>query len=210
MRKAEKRLGEEIERVVNYLDPSSEAHITKVVESELIGKQVSLTAWQAGCHGVVSIQQAFASCHSCLVEYATTSQMVVWKCSMSVMLWHAASFSTADDMYLLQITAPITSCSLQMRALVEMENSGLVVLLEQDQYDNLARMYSLFKRLDDGLGLIRKMMGDHLKAAGSALVQDPESIKDPVDFVHRLLAMKDKYDRYRHAFCILSLASDMT
>lgn len=30
--------------MVNYLDPSSEAHITKVVESELIGKQVSVTA----------------------------------------------------------------------------------------------------------------------------------------------------------------------
>lgn len=86
-----------------------------------------------------------------------------------------------------------------MRALVEMDNSGLVVLLEQDQYDDLGRMYSLFKRLDDGLGLIRKMMGDHLKAAGSALVQDPESTKDPVDFVHRLLAMKDKYDRYIEA-----------
>ena len=83
-----------------------------------------------------------------------------------------------------------------MRALVEMDNSGLVVLLEQDQYDDLARMYSLFKRLDDGLNLIRKIMGEHLKTAGSALVQDPESIKDPVDFVHRLLAMKDKYDRY--------------
>ena len=43
LRKAEKRLGEEIERVVNYLDPSSEAHITKVVENELIGKQVCFT-----------------------------------------------------------------------------------------------------------------------------------------------------------------------
>lgn len=40
LKKAEKRLGEEIERVQNYLDPSSEAHITKVVENELIGKQV--------------------------------------------------------------------------------------------------------------------------------------------------------------------------
>lgn len=83
-----------------------------------------------------------------------------------------------------------------MRALVEMDNSGLVVLLEQAQYEDLARMYSLFKRLDDGLNMIRKIMGEHLKTAGSALVQDPESTKDPVDFVHRLLAMKDKYDRY--------------
>lgn len=83
----------------------------------------------------------------------------------------------------------------QMRALVELENSGLVVLLEQDQYEDLARMYGLFKRLDDGLNLIRKIMGDHLKATGSALIQDPESIKDPVDFVQRLLSMKDKYDK---------------
>ncbi len=45
LKKAEKRLGEEIERVVNYLDPSSEAHITKVVENELIGKQVCVSAY---------------------------------------------------------------------------------------------------------------------------------------------------------------------
>ena len=78
-----------------------------------------------------------------------------------------------------------------------MDNSGLVVLLEQAQYEDLARMYSLFKRLDEGLNMIRKIMGEHLKSAGSALVQDPESTKDPVDFVHRLLAMK--YDRWVHS-----------
>ena len=83
-----------------------------------------------------------------------------------------------------------------------MDNSGLVVLLEQAQYEDLARMYSLFKRLDEGLNMIRKIMGEHLKTAGSALVQDPESTKDPVDFVHRLLAMKDKYDRCVHFWTI--------
>lgn len=82
-----------------------------------------------------------------------------------------------------------------MRALVELENSGLVVLLEQDHYEDLARMYSLFRRIDEGLNLVRKIIRDHLKVTGSALVQDPESIKDPVDFVQRLLAMKEKYDR---------------
>ena len=56
-------------------------------------------------------------------------------------------------------------------------------------------MYGLFKRLDEGLNLIRKIMGDHLKATGGALIQDPESIKDPVEFVQRLLTMKDKYDK---------------
>jgi hypothetical protein len=34
---------------------------------------------------------------------------------------------------------------LQMRALVEMEGSGLVPLLQGDKYQDLARMYSLFR-----------------------------------------------------------------
>ena len=38
--KAERRLAEEMERVSNYLDPSSEPKITRVVEQQLIGKQV--------------------------------------------------------------------------------------------------------------------------------------------------------------------------
>ena len=41
LRKAERRLAEEVERCVNYLDPSSEAKITAVVEQELIRKQAS-------------------------------------------------------------------------------------------------------------------------------------------------------------------------
>jgi Cullin family len=59
----------------------------------------------------------------------------------------------------------------QMRSLVEMENSGLVALLAADDYEDLARMYSLFKRIDDGLDLIRSVMSAHLKRTGSELVQ---------------------------------------
>ena len=40
LRKAERRLQEEVDRVANYLDPSSEAKITRVVEKELIQNQV--------------------------------------------------------------------------------------------------------------------------------------------------------------------------
>ena len=39
LEKAEKRLEEERERVGNYLDPSSEPKITRVLEKELISKQ---------------------------------------------------------------------------------------------------------------------------------------------------------------------------
>jgi len=40
LKKAERRLAEEKERVGNYLDPSSEPKITRVLEKELISKQV--------------------------------------------------------------------------------------------------------------------------------------------------------------------------
>lgn len=40
LRKAEKRLMEELERVKNYLDESTEIKITRVVENELIKEQV--------------------------------------------------------------------------------------------------------------------------------------------------------------------------
>lgn len=40
LRKAERRLAEETERTSNYLDPSSEPKVTRVVENELVRKQV--------------------------------------------------------------------------------------------------------------------------------------------------------------------------
>ena len=84
---------------------------------------------------------------------------------------------------------------LQMRALAEMENSGVVPLLEGDKYEDLQRMYMLFKRVEGGLDLLRGMLSEHLKSSGKALIMDPERTKDPVEFVHRLLGEKDKYDR---------------
>lgn len=88
-----------------------------------------------------------------------------------------------------------------MRALAEMESSGLVPLLQGDNYEDLGRMYSLFRRVEGALDLVRNMMGDHLRENGRALINDPERTKDPVDFVDKLLQEKDKYDR---CVCIIS------
>jgi cullin 3 len=120
LRKADKRLAEEVERVRNYMDPGSEAKITRVVETELIQKQ--------------------------------------------------------------------------MKMLMEMENSGFFALVEGGQYEDLGRMYSLFKRAPGGLDLLRSTMGDYIRSTGRALVQDPEKVKDPVEFVQQLLTQKDKFD----------------
>ncbi|KAL3578228.1 hypothetical protein D5086_019732 [Populus alba] len=120
LKKAEKRLNEEIERVTHYLDSKSEVKITNVVEKEMIANH--------------------------------------------------------------------------MLRLVHMENSGLVNMLLDDKYEDLGRMYNLFRRVPNGLSTIREVMTSHLRETGKQLVTDPERLKDPVEFVQRLLDEKDKYD----------------
>lgn len=121
LKKAEKRLNEEIERVSHYLDSKTEVKITNVVEKEMVESH--------------------------------------------------------------------------MQRLVHMENSGLVNMLVDDRYDDLGRMYSLFRRVSTGLTLVRDVMTSHIREAGKQLVTDPERLKDPVDFVQRLLDEKDKHDK---------------
>ncbi|XP_015895103.1 cullin-3A [Ziziphus jujuba] len=121
LKKAERRLNEELERVTHYLDVKSEAKITNVVEKEMIANH--------------------------------------------------------------------------MLRLVHMENSGLVNMLLDDKYEDLGRMYNLFRRVPDGLPTIREVMTSHIRETGKQLVTDPEKLKDPVEFVQRLLDEKDKYDR---------------
>lgn len=90
---------------------------------------------------------------------------------------------------------------LQMKTLVEMENSGEVALLEDDKYSDLQRMYNLFGHVAGGLDLIKEHMANHVKETGRQLVQDPERSKDPVGFVQGLLTLRDKYEEIiRQAF----------
>lgn len=57
-----------------------------------------------------------------------------------------------------------------------------------------ATIVSAAHRLTHGLVLMQSL-GDHLRETGRQLVLDPERTKDPVEFVERLLAEKEKYDR---------------
>jgi cullin 3 len=63
-----------------------------------------------------------------------------------------------------------------MEQLANMEGSGLIPLLVDSKYDDLSRMYCLFKRVEGGLELLKDMMGAHIKAEGMALVNDPEKV----------------------------------
>jgi len=82
-----------------------------------------------------------------------------------------------------------------VQRLVHMENSGLVNMLLNDKYEDMGRMYSLFRRVANGLVTVRDVMTLHLREMGKQLVTDPEKSKDPVEFVQRLLDERDKYDR---------------
>ena len=121
LKKAERRLNEEIERVSHYLDARSEPKITSVVEKEMIESH--------------------------------------------------------------------------MQRLVHMENSGLVFMFVDDKYEDLGRMYNLFRRVPSGLSIVRDVMTSYIRDTGKQLVTDPDRIKDPVDYVQRLLDLKDKYDK---------------
>ncbi|KAJ3700553.1 hypothetical protein LUZ61_004258 [Rhynchospora tenuis] len=121
LKKAERRLNEEMERVSHYLDAKTEVKITSVVEREMIANH--------------------------------------------------------------------------MQRLVHMDNSGLVNMLIDDKYDDLSRMYSLFKRVPEGLSTIRDVMTSYLRERGRVLVTDTERLKDPVEFVQCLLNEKDKHDK---------------
>uniref|UniRef100_A0A0D9X4U3 Cullin family profile domain-containing protein n=1 Tax=Leersia perrieri TaxID=77586 RepID=A0A0D9X4U3_9ORYZ len=81
-----------------------------------------------------------------------------------------------------------------MQRLILMENSGLVNMLVEDRYEDLTMMYSLFQRVPDGHSTIKSVMNSHVKETGKDMVTDPERMKDPIDFVQRLLNEKDKYD----------------
>ncbi|KAH9609527.1 hypothetical protein KSS87_023476 [Heliosperma pusillum] len=132
LKKAERRLNEEIERVSHYLDLKSEEKITKVVEREMVANH--------------------------------------------------------------------------MLRLVHMENSGLVNMLLDDKYEDLGRMYNLFRRVTNGSNTVRDVMTSHIRDTGKQLVTDPERVKDPVEFVQRLLDEKDKYDK----IISLAFANDKT
>ncbi|CAI9761794.1 unnamed protein product [Fraxinus pennsylvanica] len=82
-----------------------------------------------------------------------------------------------------------------MLRLIHMENSGLVNMLLDDKYDELSRMYSLFRRVPNGHSIILDLMTPHIRNTGRQLVTDPEKSKNPVEFVDSLFEKMDKYDK---------------
>jgi len=121
LKKVERRLNEERERVSHYLDPNTESKIISVVEKKMIENH--------------------------------------------------------------------------MLPIVHMENSGLVNMLMDKKYDDLERMFNLFRRVPSGLKTIKDVMTSFIRDTGKQLIMDPEWLKNPVDVVQRLLDLKDIYEK---------------
>nr|KYP65890.1 Cullin-4A [Cajanus cajan] len=91
-------------------------------------------------------------------------------------------------------------------------DSGLVSMLCNDKYEDLGRMYKLFRRVANGLFKIYEVMTSHIKESGKQLVMDRDRLKDPVEFgvseddieitldkvmmLFRYLQEKDEFESY--------------
>ncbi|PKU70591.1 cullin-3A-like [Dendrobium catenatum] len=82
-----------------------------------------------------------------------------------------------------------------MQRLVHMESSGLLNMIMGDRYDDMSRMYGLFRLVPEGISTISDVLNAHLQQIGKQIVTDPEKLRDPVNFVQCLLNVKDKHDK---------------
>lgn len=105
--------------------------------------------------------------------------------------------------------------SAHMKAIVEMENSGVYHMLKHDRHQDLACMYRLLHRVAQGLTTIADTMSAYLREQGKNLVTlesqensgmamasaqvEDNAAKTPIVFVQALLDLKERFDRFLRA-----------
>lgn len=82
-----------------------------------------------------------------------------------------------------------------MRKLLEMENTGLIAMLENERNSELMSFYRLLSRVEDGLKEMRAVITAYIIKLGQAINSDPEISADPVKWVQAVIELKDKFDR---------------
>ncbi|XP_071084528.1 cullin-3-A-like [Haliotis cracherodii] len=89
--------------------------------------------------------------------------------------------------------------SKHMKTIVEMENSGVVHMLENNKTDDLACMYKLFIRVQKGLKTMCECISKYLREQGRALVvEEGEEGKNAITYIQSLLDLKDRFDHFLH------------
>lgn len=64
-----------------------------------------------------------------------------------------------------------------------MENSGVVHMLRNNRVEDLACMYNVLARVQDGLSMLAECVSHHLRDQGKALVQEEEGGRNAIAFV---------------------------
>ncbi|XP_032510692.2 cullin-3 isoform X1 [Danaus plexippus] len=85
-----------------------------------------------------------------------------------------------------------------IKTIVEMENSGVVHMLMHTRTVELACMYKLLSRVDEGLRTVADAVSAHLREQGRALVTDTHSNTNAIAYVQNLLDLKDRFDHFLH------------
>ncbi|KAK7089946.1 cullin-3-like [Littorina saxatilis] len=89
--------------------------------------------------------------------------------------------------------------SKHMKTIVEMENSGVVHMLENNKTDDLACMYKLFFRVNNGLRTMCHCISQYLREQGRALViEEAEEGKNAITYVQNLLDLNDRFNHFLH------------
>jgi len=82
-----------------------------------------------------------------------------------------------------------------MQTLVNMQESGLIFMLQSDKILDLKRMYHLLNRVNGGHELMKTLLSELVKNTGKSIVEHPDNEKKPAVFVQSLIELKDKYDK---------------
>eukprot|EP00736_Rhodelphis_marinus_P010004 Rmarinus@m.9311 len=77
--------------------------------------------------------------------------------------------------------------------LLTMPNSGILFQLEHDRYDDLRRMYEMFRRVKTGLQKMKQYFSDYIKDCGRKVVTDETTNVDPVEYVGALVKLYTKF-----------------
>ncbi|KAL0274159.1 UNVERIFIED_CONTAM: hypothetical protein PYX00_006651 [Menopon gallinae] len=85
-----------------------------------------------------------------------------------------------------------------MKTIVEMENSGVVHMLKNQKTEDLACMYKLLHRVEDGLKTMSDCVSQYFREQGKALVQEENGGTNAINFVQNLLDLKDRFDHFLH------------
>ncbi|VDN41953.1 unnamed protein product [Gongylonema pulchrum] len=88
-----------------------------------------------------------------------------------------------------------------MLTIVEMENSGVVHMLNNDRVQDLRRLYMLLKRMTKGLPTMTDCISRYLRRKGEQLVSEggegeASLPKNPISYIQALLDLKDQFDHF--------------